>query len=56
MLDSKAESERRQGFTSLALGLGPSNRLRNVRVYGNEVVIVSDAEVRGFRGAKREVK
>jgi outer membrane protein assembly factor BamB len=41
---------------SLALGLGPGNALRSVHIVGDEVVIVSESEVRGYRGAKREVK
>jgi outer membrane protein assembly factor BamB len=42
--------------SSLPLGLGPGNSLRSLRVIGNEVVVVSDGEVRGYRGMSREVK
>jgi outer membrane protein assembly factor BamB len=57
LLIGKTRPERqRRDVTSLALELGPGNCLRSVRVIGNEVVLVSESEIRGFRGANREVK
>jgi outer membrane protein assembly factor BamB len=54
---AKSESERQRGNElSLSPGLGPKNALRTVRVVGDQVVIVTDGEVRGYRGAKREGK
>jgi hypothetical protein len=52
---SEPERQRVKGL-SLALGLGPGSVLRIVHVRGNEVIVVSDNEVRGYRGASREVK
>ncbi len=59
LLVDRSEPERQRGFdskSSLALGLGSDDVLRSVRIVGNEVVVVSDGQIRGFRGAKREVK
>jgi outer membrane protein assembly factor BamB len=47
---------RRVNESSLALGPGPGTALQCVRTVGNEVIVVSDMEVRGYRGANREVK
>ncbi|HEY1375991.1 MAG TPA: PQQ-binding-like beta-propeller repeat protein, partial [Gemmataceae bacterium] len=49
-----SEPERQRGDASLALG--PTAGLRDVRIHGNQVTIVAAGEVRGYRGAKREVK
>jgi outer membrane protein assembly factor BamB len=55
MID-RSEPERQRGKeSSLALGLGPSGLL-SVRVVGNEVIVATGGEVRGYRGASREVK
>jgi outer membrane protein assembly factor BamB len=54
---NRSEPERqRADFSSLALGLGPGNCLRDVRIVGDQVLVTSAGEIRGYRGAKREVK
>jgi hypothetical protein len=51
-----SEPERQRGKAanpSLALGPGP---VRSVRIVGGELIVVTEGEVRGFRGVEREAK
>jgi hypothetical protein len=51
-----SEPERPRDYpASLSLDLG-DGALRSVRIVGNEVIVVTDCGVRGYRGASREVK
>ena len=57
LVQSLSEPEQPIGnATSLPLKLGTGNALRAVRVVGGQLVIVSESEIRGYRGAKREDK
>ena len=54
--DPAALERQRGNQNSSALEIGRAESLRSVRVSGNCVIVATESEIRGYRGANREVK